>query len=240
MIEKILRFSIQQRLFVLMATLFLIGTGVYNAMRLPIDAVPDITNKQVVINATISGLGPEEIEKQMTFPLEVALAGMPRLKETRSLSQFGLSQVTVVFEDGIDLYFARQLVQERIQNVKEQLPIGAKVEMGPVSTGLGELSHIKLENPNLTLRERRALMDWVVRPQLLTVSGLAEVNPWGGSVRQYQVLIDPQKLLAYNLTIHDISEAIAANNQNASGAYIAQGNQQALVRCCCTNGNSLY
>lgn len=230
MIEVILRFAIRQRLFVVMLGFLLLGIGSYNALLLPIDAVPDITTKQVVINATATGLGPEEIERQLTFPLEVALAGTPRLKETRSISQFGLSQVTVVFEDDTDLYFARQLVAERLTVAQGELPPGATAEMGPVSTGLGELSHIKLENPNLSLRERRALMDWVVRPQLLTVPGLAEVNPWGGTVRQWQVKVDPQKLLAYCLTLRDLTEALEKNNQNASGSYLAQGASQAMIR----------
>lgn len=230
MIEAILRFAIGQRLFVVMLGFLLLGIGGYNALQLPIDAVPDITTKQVVINATATGLGPEEIERQLTFPLEVALAGTPKLKETRSISQFGLSQVTVVFDDDTDLYFARQLVAERLTVAQGELPPGAVAEMGPVSTGLGELSHIKLENPSLSLRERRALMDWVVRPQLLTVPGLAEVNPWGGTVRQWQVKVDPQKLLAYGLTLRDLTEALEKNNQNASGSYLAQGASQAMIR----------
>jgi heavy metal efflux system protein len=230
MIETILRFAIKQRLFVVLLGFLLLGIGGYNALHLPIDAVPDITTKQVVINATVAGLGPEEVEKQITFPLEVALAGTPKLKETRSISQFGLSQVTVVFEDDTDLYFARQLVAERLTTIQKDLPLGASATMGPVSTGLGELSHIKIENPNLSLRERRALMDWVVRPQLLTVPGLAEVNPWGGTVRQYQVKVDPQKLLSYGLTIRDVSEALEKNNQNAGGSYLAKGSSQAMIR----------
>lgn len=230
MIEAILRFAIRQRLFVVLLGVVLLGIGGYNALQLPIDAVPDITTKQVVINATAAGLGPEEIERQVTFPLEVALAGTPRLKETRSISQFGLSQVTVVFEEDTDLYFARQLVAERLVSAQAELPPGATAQMGPVSTGLGELSHIKLENPSLSLRERRALMDWVVRPQLLTVPGLAEVNPWGGTVRQWQVKVDPQKLLAYRLTLRDLTDALEKNNQNASGSYLAQGASQAMVR----------
>nr|WP_281380389.1 CusA/CzcA family heavy metal efflux RND transporter [Armatimonas rosea] len=225
-----MRFAIRQRLFIVMLGFLLLGIGGYNALQLPIDAVPDITTKQVVINATATGLGPEEIERQLTFPLEVALAGTPKLKETRSISQFGLSQVTVVFDDDTDLYFARQLVAERLTVAQGELPPGATAEMGPVSTGLGELSHIKLENPNLSLRERRALMDWVVRPQLLTVPGLAEVNPWGGTVRQWQVKVDPQKLLAYGLTLRDLTEALEKNNQNASGSYLAQGASQAMIR----------
>lgn len=195
---------------------------------MPIDAVPDITNKQVVINATMDGLGPEEMERQVTFPLEVALAGTPHLTETRSISQYGLSQVTVVFEDQTDLYFARQVVSERLNGV--DLPIGCQVEMGPVSTGLGELVHLKISNPDLTLRQRRELMDWVVRPQLLRIPGIAEINPWGGTVRELQVAVHPLKLEATGLTIRDVADALAKNHSNASGSYIKQSETQALVR----------
>src|SRR5215218_209140 len=145
MIQAILRFSIQQRVFVVIAALLLIGIGIYNATLLPIDAVPDVTNKQVQINTVAPALGPEEVERQITFPLELALAGLPRLQETRSISQFGLSQVTVVFDDDIDLYFARQLVNQRLQEAKESLPPGVRAEMGPVSTGLGEIYYIRLD-----------------------------------------------------------------------------------------------
>lgn len=195
---------------------------------MPIDAVPDITNKQVVINATVDGLGPEEMERQVTFPLEVALAGTPHLAEARSIVQYGLSQVTVVFDDQTDLYFARQVVSERLNGL--DLPIGCKVEMGPVSTGLGELVHLKISNPDLSLRQRRELMDWIVRPQLLRVPGLAEINPWGGTVRQLQISVDPLKLEATGLTIRDVASALSHNHSNASGSYLKQADTHALVR----------
>ncbi|GJQ28081.1 MAG: cation transporter [Phycisphaerae bacterium] len=230
MIQAIVRFSIQQRIFILILAAVLIGVGVWCASLLPIDAVPDITNKQVQINVAVPALGPEEIERQITFPLEVALAGVPHLKETRSISQFGLSQVTVIFEDDTDLYFARQLVNQRIQEAQEQLPSGVRAEMSPVSTGLGEIYYIKLQGEKHSLMERRTMIDWIVRPQLRTVTGLAEVNTWGGLLRQYQVLMDPQKLLARGLTIRDVVNAVAANNQNAGGAYITRGSEQQLVR----------
>jgi heavy metal efflux system protein len=230
MIDAILRFSIHQRIFILIFAVLLVGVGVWSATQLPIDAVPDITNQQVVINAVTPALGPEEVERQITFPLEVALAGLPRVQGTRSISQFGLSQVTVVFEDGVDIYFARQLVNERLQEAKDQLPAGVRVEMGPISTGLGEIYQVRLAGERCSLLERRTMMDWIVRPQLLTVPGLAEVNTWGGLEKQYQVLVDPQKLLAYGLSIRDVSGALAANNQNAGGASITRGQEQQLVR----------
>ena len=193
MLQSILRFSIKQRGFMLVVALFLIGIGLYNATLLPIDAVPDVTNKQVQVNTVAPALGPEEVERQITFPIELAIAGLPGIEETRSISQFGLSQITVVFKDETDLYFARQLVNQRLQEVKEQLPPGTRAEMGPVSTGLGEIYNARIDNPKLSAMERRTLMDWTVRPQLLSVPGLAEVNTWGGLARQYQVEVDPQK-----------------------------------------------
>src|SRR5215210_4786658 len=159
MIDAILRFSIYQRFFILLFAVLLIGLGVWSATQLPIDAVPDVTNKQVQINSVAPALGPEEIERQITFPLEVALAGIPHLEETRSISQFGLSQVTVVFDDSVDIYFARQLVNERLQEAKDQLPPGVLPEMGPISTGLGEIYYVELKGPGYSAMERRTMMD---------------------------------------------------------------------------------
>lgn len=229
MINNIVRFSIKNRFFVVLLALGLLFAGVQNALRLPIDAIPDITNKQVQINTVVPGLAPPEIERQVTFPLEVALAGMPRLKETRSISQFGLSQVTVIFEDSVDIYFARQLVSERLQNAQEELPEVAKPEMGPVSTGLGEIYYLFLDGPQ-SLEERRTLMDYTVKPQLRTVPGLSEVNTWGGQAKQFQVIVDPQKLAARNLSIRDVTSALEKNNQNAGGGYLNKGDEQQLVR----------
>lgn len=230
MLESLIRFSVRNRAIVLVLTLFLVGAAVYQATQLPIDAVPDITTKQVVINALAPGLAAQEVERQITFPIELGLAGLPYLKETRSTSMFGLSQVTVVFEDSVNLYFARQLVSERLQAIQADLPPGVRAEMGPVSTGLGELAHIEVRNPNLSLMERAALADWVVRPQLLTVPGLAEVTRWGGETRQFLVEIDPKRLESYGLSLRDVMEAVETNNQNAGGAYILRGSQQAMVR----------
>lgn len=213
MLEQIIRFSVRNRAVVLILTLFMVGAAIYDALQLPIDAVPDITNKQVVINALAPGLAAQEVERQITFPIEL-----------------GLSQVTVVFEDSVDLYFARQLVSERLQAIQSELPPGVRAEMGPVSTGLGELAHIELRNPNLSLTERATLADWVVRPQLLTVPGLAEVTRWGGETRQFLVEIDPKRLESHGLTLRDVMEALETSNQNAGGAYILRGTQQAMVR----------
>ena len=230
MIEAIVKFSLKQRAVVLMLSLLLFGLGVWNATQLPIDAVPDITNVQVQVNVVAPSLGAEEVERQLTFPLEIALAGLPHLEETRSISQFGLSQITLVFDEGTDLYFIRNLVSQRLEGAKEQLPPGVKAEMGPVSTGLGEIYYARLDNLNLSLMERRSLMDWVVRPALLAVPGLAEVNTWGGEVRQIQVQLDPQKLQSFGFSVPDVVKAVSESNENAGGAAISQGGEQQLVR----------
>ncbi len=230
MINALVRFSIANRFFVVLATVFLLAIGIFSATQLPIDAVPDVTNKQVQINTVAPGLAPQEIERQITFPLEVALAGIPRLQETRSVSQFGLSQVTVIFDDAIDIYFARQLVQERLTAAQSSLPEGIEAPaMGPVSTGLGEIYYVAVEGPG-NLMQRRTLLDSVVRPQLRTVPGLSEVNAFGGLEKQFQVLVDPQRLAARNIPLRSVMEALQENNQNAGGGYLRRGDEQQLVR----------
>ena len=235
MIEKILQFAIKQRVFVLIAALMVLAYGVYSATLLPIDAVPDVTNKQVQINVKAPSLGPEDIERQITFPLEIAMSSLPKRLETRSISQFGLSQVTVIFDDATDIYFARQLVNERVNEVREQLPSGSAVDLSPVSTGLGEIYYISLDNDpkspkQYSLMERRTIMDWLVAPQLRTVPGLAEVNTFGGEAKQYQVKVDPAKLEARHLDIGEVLTALESGNQNAGGAYITKGSEQQLIR----------
>lgn len=230
MIKHIIRFSIEQRFFILIFAALLVGVGVWSAIQLPIDAVPDTSNKQVVINTVAPALAPAEVERQITFPLEVALAGMPHLNATWSLSQFGLSQVTVVFDDDVDIYFARQLVAERLQTVQSQLPASATPpEMAPVSTGLGEIYYVIVEGPQ-SIMERRTMLDWIVRPQLRKVPGIIEVNGSGGEEEQFQVLVDPQQLVARNLTLHDVQNALIENNENAGGASIRKGDEEELVR----------
>ena len=230
MISQLIRFSIKNRFYVVMLTVVLIAAGIWSAVNLPIDAVPDITNKQVQINTVAPALAPSEIEQQITFPIEIALAGLPRLEEVRSISQFGLSQVTAIFQDDVDIYFARQLVLERLQAARDELPEGVSPpSMGPVSTGLGEIYYVLVEGPQ-SLMDRRTMLDWVIKPQLRTVPGLVEVNSYGGTEKQYQVLVDPQKLLAHKVTIRQVQEALQANNQNAGGGYIQRGDEQQLVR----------
>ena len=190
MLETILKFSIRNRWFVMIAAVGLAGLGIYNYQRLPIDAVPDITNVQVQINIEAPGYSPLESEQRLTFPVETVMAGLPRLDYTRSISRYGLSQVTVVFEDGTDIYFARQLVAERIQEVKSRLPVGIEPSMGPISTGLGEIFMFTVENEpgaKHSLTELRSIQDWIVRPQIRQVPGVTEVNRSGQAraVRTY-------------------------------------------------------
>lgn len=235
MIEKIIEFSIRQRVFVVIGALLLIAVGIFSATLLPIDAVPDITNKQVQINVKAPALGPEDIERQITFPIEVALSSLPRRQEIRSVSQFGLCQVTVVFEDNVDIYLARQLVNERLQEAKDSLPVGAQVELGPISTGLGEIYYVSLDNKlgsarQYSLMERRTMMDWQVAPLLRSVAGLAEVNVMGGEAKQYQVAVDPNKLVAHKLDMRQVLDALVRGNRNAGGAYLTRGSEQQLVR----------
>jgi len=239
MFERLLKFSIEQRWLILLATLAMAVLGVYNYQRLPIDAVPDITNVQVQINTEAPGYSPLEIEQRITFPVETVIAGLPRLQETRSLSRYGLSQVTVIFEDGTDIYFARSLVNQRIQEAQGRLPPGVEPEMGPIATGLGEIFMWTMEaEPGVrkpdgtpyTATDLRTLQDWVIRPQIRTVPGVTEVNSIGGYVKQYQVTPDPAKLIAYGLSFRDVLEALARNNANVGAGYIEHRGEQYLIR----------
>ncbi|MDQ3581153.1 MAG: efflux RND transporter permease subunit, partial [Pseudomonadota bacterium] len=196
MLESILRFAIHECWLVLVAVLGMAALGVYNYQQLPIDAVPDITNVQVQINTEAPGYSPLEAEQRITFPIETAMAGLPKLEQTRSLSRYGLSQVTVIFEDGTDIYFARQLVNERIQEVREKLPPGPQPAMGPISTGLGEIfmwtvepkkGAVKPDGTEYTPTDLRTIQDWIVRPQLRDIPGVTEINTIGGYLKQFHV-----------------------------------------------------
>lgn len=239
MLEKLIRFAIHHRWLVLVLTLGIGTLGVYNYQRLPIDAVPDITNVQVQINTEAPGFSPLEAEQRVTFPVETAMAGLPALDYTRSLSRYGLSQVTVVFKDGTDIYFARQLVNERIQEVKSQLPPGLEPTMGPISTGLGEIFMFtvepepgakKADGAPYTPTDLREIQDWVVRPQLRNLPGVTEVNTIGGFVKQFHVNPRPDQLIAYGLTLRDVMEALARNNANVGAGYIERHGEQYLIR----------
>lgn len=233
MIEAIIRFSIKQRLLVLLLVLFLIVGGTFSLQKLPIDAVPDITNVQVQILTAAPSLAPLEVERQITFPVEIAMSGLPGVDEVRSVSKFGLSAVTVVFDDSTDTYFARQLVLERLSDVRSQIPASvASPEMGPISTGLGEIYQYEVtaRNGSEDPLKMRTIQDWVIRRQLMGVSGVAEVNSYGGEKKQYQVRVDPDKLLSYGITLRDVLNAVVSNNENVGGAYIEHQGEQFILR----------
>ncbi|MBI5771242.1 MAG: CusA/CzcA family heavy metal efflux RND transporter [Verrucomicrobia bacterium] len=239
MLEKLIHFAIRHRWFVLIVALGLGALGAVSFRTLPIDAVPDITNVQVQINTEAPGFSPLEAEQRLTFPVETAMAGLPRLDYTRSLSRYGLSQVTVVFKDGTDIYFARQLVNERLQEAKAQLPPGVEPSLGPISTGLGEIFMFTVEagagarKPDgsaYTSTDLRELQDWVVRPQLRNLKGVTEVNTIGGFVKQFHVTPHPDRLLAYGLTLRDVIEALVRNNASVGAGYIERHGEQYLIR----------
>jgi cobalt-zinc-cadmium resistance protein CzcA len=234
MIDAIIRFAVQQRVLVLLMVAILIGAGVYSLRRLPIDAVPDVTNVQVQVLTAAPSLAPLEIERQITFPVEVAMSGLPGIEEIRSVSKFGLSAVTIVFEDSTDIYFARQLVLERLSAAREQIPEGlGSPEMGPISTGLGEIYQYELRadpGSGYDATSLRTVQDWIVRRQMLGVAGVVEVNSFGGLEKQYQVRLDPVRLQAYDLTLRDVLDSVARNNANVGGAYIEHGEEQYLLR----------
>jgi len=239
MIDGILSFAIRQRWLVMIGVLAAAAFGAWNFTRLPIDAVPDITNVQVQINSRAPGYSPLEAEQRITFPIETAMGGLPHLENTRSLSRYGLSQVTVIFKDGTDIYFGRQLVNERIQQARDQLPAGIETAMGPVSTGLGEIYMFTVEarpearkasGQPYTTTDLRTIQDWIIRPQLRTVPGVNEVNAVGGFEKQIHVLPDPAQLMAYKLSFRDVMTALAANNSNVGAGYIEHNGEQYLVR----------
>jgi len=239
MFERLIQFAIEQRIIVLLAVLLMAGVGIASYQKLPIDAVPDITNVQVQINSAAAGYSPLETEQRITFPIETAMAGLPGLQQTRSLSRSGLSQVTVIFKDGTDLFFARQLVNERLQVAREQLPDGIETAMGPVSTGLGEIflwtveakeGALKDDGAPYTPTDLRVIQDWIIKPQLRNVPGVAEINTIGGFAKEYQIAPDPKRLAAYNLTLGDLVTALERNNANVGAGYIERSGEQLLIR----------
>ena len=239
MIGEILKFSIQHRWIMLGLTVLMAGLGAYNLTRLNIDAVPDITNIQVQVSAQARGLSALEIEQRITFPIETGMAGLPRLVKTRSLSQYGIALITVIFEDGTDIYFARRLVSERIQEIKGKLPPAIEPAMGPISTGLGEIFMWTIEalpeakKPDGTpysLTDLRTIQEWIIRPQLRNTPGVTEINTIGGYEKQFHVTPDPYKLISHGLTFGDVISALSANNANVGAGYIERSSGQYLVR----------
>ncbi|WP_444908111.1 efflux RND transporter permease subunit [Microbulbifer sp. SSSA008] len=239
MIESILRFSIERRYFVLSLIFILVGLGVWSYQKLPIDAVPDITNVQVQINTEAPGYSPLEAEQRITYPVEAALAGLPNLEYTRSISRYGLSQVTVVFKEGTDLYFARNLINSRLGTIESNLPPGLEPEMGPIATGLGEIFMYTVEalpgatQPNgqpYDATALREIQDWIIKPQLSLVPGVTELNTIGGYNKQYHVTPDPRQMLNFGVSMEDIAEALRRNNESRGAGYLENNGRQLLVR----------
>ncbi len=239
MINAILRLAIERRALILCSIFFIVGIGIWSYQKLPIDAVPDITNVQVQINTSAPGYSPLEAEQRITYPVETALAGLPKLSYTRSLSRYGLSQVTVVFEEGTDIYFARNLINAKLGSIKSALPPGLEPEMGPISTGLGEIFMYTVQaEPDArmangepyTATALREIQDWIIKPQLAQVKGVVEVNSIGGYNKQYHVTPDLTKLLYHQVSLEDVVQALQTNNDNRGAGYIERNGQQLLVR----------
>ena len=239
MFERLIKFAIEHRWLVLLAVLGMAAYGVYSYQRLPIDAVPDITNVQVQINTSAPGYSPLETEQRISYPIETAMAGLPHLEQTRSLSRYGLSQVTVIFKDGTDIYFARQLVNERLQEARGRLPQGAEPAMGPISTGLGEIylwtveaedNARKPDGTAYTPTDLREIQDWIIKPQLRNVPGVTEINTIGGYAKEFHIAPALDRLSSYGFTLADISTALERNNANVGAGYIERRGEQYLLR----------
>lgn len=239
MINHLIAFAIERRWLVLALTLLLAALGIYKTTQLPIDAVPDITNVQVQINSSAPGYSPLEAEQRISYSIENAMAGIPKLDYTRSLSRYGLSQVTVIFEEGTDIYWARQQISERLQGIQGELPAGIEPNLGPVASGLGEIfsyavqaeyDAVTEEGKPYTAEDLRTIQDWIIRPQLVKVPGITEINSLGGYAREYQVAPIPGKLFAYKVTMNDLIETLKNNNQNSGAGYIERNGEQWLIR----------
>jgi len=238
MIERLISFTLKQRLLVVICVVLMVALGVYSFLKLPIDAFPDVTNIQVEVLSSAPGLSPLEVEKFVTYPTEMVLRGLPRLAQLRSISKFGLSVITVVFEDGVDIYFARQLVLERLIEAKDKVPAGVEISMGPVSTAMGEIYQYTLESKMpeseadkiRVLTELRTVQDWTLAPMLKSIPGVSEINSFGGYIKQYQVVVDPDKLLKYDLSLGEVAAALKKNNLNVGGNVLHSHSQQYLIR----------
>ena len=238
MIEKIIAFSLRQRTLILIVLALIVGVGLYSFLSLPIDAFPDVTNVQVEVVATAPGLSPLEIEKFVTYPVEMAMRGLPGLDIMRSVTKYGISVVTLVFRDKVDIYFARQLVFQRLAEAKDAIPDNVQIEMGPVATAMGEIYQYTLEGPEpaeaaareTRLMELRTLQDWVISPLLKSVPGVSDVNSFGGYIKQFQVIVDLDRLLKYGLSSGDVYEAVRNNNQNVGGGFLDRHSEQFLIR----------
>src|SRR5215203_231657 len=230
MLTRLIQFALAQRLFVLLAAALLAGFGWHAFRNLPIDAFPDVSSTQVKIIMKAPGMTPEEIESRIAIPIEVEMLGIPQQRILRSVSKYGLVDVTVDFNDGTDIYWARQQVAERLANISADLPGGISGGMAPITTPLGEMFMFTVEAPQMSLEERRSLLDWVIRPALRTVPGVADVNALGGKVRSFEVVPDPAKLAALGVSTSTLKAAIEANNRNDGAGRLGEGDEVLLVR----------
>ncbi len=224
MLNRIFELSLGNRFLILVFAALLVAVGTYSMSRLPIDAVPDVTPNQVQILTNAPGLGPVEVEKFITFPVETAMSGLPGIEKIRSVSRFGLSAVTVYFDEGMDIYFCRRLVMERLPAAREAIPTGlGSPEMGPISTGLGEIYQFEVGGAGYSLMELRSILEWDIAFKLKSVPGVVEVNTYGGELKTYEVQLDASKLVSYGLSIDEVFRALEGNNANAGGGYIEHG-----------------
>ena len=228
--KKMIHFLLDNRWLVAAMLLTLITGGIYVMLQLPLEAFPDLTNNQVVVTVQCPGLSPIEVEQLVTYPIETAMMGMPKLQMVRSTSKLDLSMVTVIFDDSMDKYLVRQLVAERISQVQNRIPQGLQPQLGPMATAFGEVYQYTVSSPHMSLMQVKTLQDWVLRYQLLTIPGVSEINSWGGETKQYTVVIDPDSLRRFNLTLHDVAIAVSNNNANFGGSYIEHAEQQYTIR----------
>ncbi|TPW09337.1 MAG: cation efflux protein, partial [Acidimicrobiaceae bacterium] len=229
-IERFVATSLRQRLFVLICLAALIVTGVVAYRELPVEAFPDLTNNQVTVVTEAAGLAAVEVEQLVSYPIETALMGVPGADQVRSVSKSGLSLVTVVFEDAVPVYLARQLVNERVLEAKGRLPVGLTPTLGPVATAFGEIYQYLVESDSASLMERKTIHDWDLRTQLRSVKGVSEVNSWGGLTRQYHVVVDPARLERFEISLREVFATIAVNNTSFSGGFIEHRSERYSVR----------
>ena len=229
--HRLVEFSLRNKFLVLIFTAVVVGVGVYSMLRLPIDAVPDVSPNQVLILTQAPGLAPLEVERFITFPVETSMSGLPGITEIRSVSRFGLSSVYVYFDESLDIYFARRLVLERLPDARDAIPQGfGTPSMGPISTGLGEIYQFEVRGPGKSLMDLRSILEWDIAFKLKSVPGVVEVNSFGGELKTYEVQLDPDKLAAYQISLETVFNALERNNSNTGGAYIERAQEQYVIR----------
>ena len=230
MLHRTIDLALDRPLLVVAGLFVLIAAGVYSLLNIPVDAFPDLTNNQVTVVTDAQGMAVLEVEQLVTFPLESAVMGLPDTLEVRSVSKLGLSVITVVFEDDIDVFLARQLVTERLAAARDRIPVGLEPQLGPLATPFGEVYQYTLEADNFSAMELKTLHDWEIKYRLRAVPGVADVNTWGGFTRQYEIVVDPKKLRAFGVGLRDVYDRVAANNANFSGGFVEHAGEQYTVR----------